>query len=176
MLHSLINKLKTFLFAASCLLFATAAPAFEYEISCVGPDGVEKWREKVKNLVTTAGKTDIVDKYFKGSAYTAGWFLGLKGAGTAVIGDTLASHASWTEQTPYSGNRPTISFGTTSGGSNTATAVSIAVTATATVAGAFIASVNTGTSGILYSAADFAASRSVASGDTLNVTPTVSVS
>lgn len=136
----------------------------------------EQWRETIHNLVTTVGKTDIVDKYFKGSAYTAAWYLGLKGAGTAVIGDTLASHAAWSEVNPYSGNRPAITFGTTSAGSNTATAVSYSVNATATVAGAFLASVNTGTSGTLYSAGDFAASRSVANGDTLNVTPTVSVS
>lgn len=136
----------------------------------------EKWRETVRNLVMTAGKTDIVDKYFKGSAYTAGWFMGLKGAGTIAAGDTLASHAGWTEVTPYSGNRPGITWGTTTSGSNTATAVSYTINATATVAGAFICTVNTGTSGILYSASDFAASRSVASGDTLNVTPTESVS
>jgi hypothetical protein len=100
----------------------------------------------------------------------------LKGTGTAAVGDTLASHAGWSEVTPYSGNRPAITFGSTSAGSNTATAVSFTITGTATVAGAFISSVNTGTSGKLYSAGDFAASRSVASGDTLNVTPTVSQS
>lgn len=135
----------------------------------------EKWREKVRNLVMTAGKTDIVDKYFKGSAYTAGWFMGLKGAGTIAAGDTLASHSGWTEATPYSGNRPGITWGTTTSGSNTATAVSYTINATATVAGAFVCTVNTGTSGVLYSCSDFAASRSVASGDTLNVTPTEAV-
>ncbi|QEL18701.1 hypothetical protein [Limnoglobus roseus] len=151
-------------------------PAFSYDLVCIGPDGKEKWRETIHNLVTTVGKTDIVDKYFKGSAYTAAWYLGLKGTGTAVVGDTLASHAGWAEVTPYSGNRPAISFGTTSSGSNTATAVSYTINASATVAGAFLSSVNTGTSGTLYSAGDFASSRTVASGDTLNVTPTVSVS
>lgn len=152
------------------------APAFCYDVVCVGPEGVEKWRETIKNLVTTVGKTDIVDKYFKGSAYTAAFYLGLKGTGTAAAGDTLASHAGWSEVNPYSGNRPAITFGTTSGGSNTASAVSYTITGTATVAGAFICTVNTGTSGVLYSAGDFSASRSVANGDTLNVTPTVSVS
>lgn len=135
-----------------------------------------KWKETIHNLVTTAGKTDIVDKYFKGSTYTAAWYMGLAGSGTKAAADTLASHAGWTEQTPYSGNRPAITFGTTSSGSNTATAVSYSITGSATVAGAFIASVNTGTSGILYSVGDFSASRTVASGDTLNVTATVSVS
>lgn len=152
------------------------APHFIYDLVCLGPDGVEKWRESIRNLVTTAGKTDLVDKYFKGSAYTAAWYLGLKGTGTAVVGDTLASHAGWAEVNPYSGNRPAITFGTSSAGSNTATGVAFAINATATVAGAFIASVNTGTSGLLYSAGDFATARGVASGDTLTVTPTVSVS
>jgi hypothetical protein len=150
------------------------APAFTYAVECIGPDGKLKWREEFKNLVTTAGKNDIIDKYFKGSAYTAAWYLGLKGTGSAAVGDTLASHAGWSEVTPYSGNRPAITFGTTSGGSNTATSVSYTINATATVAGAFVSSVNTGTAGTLYSAGDFAASRSVASGDTLNVTLTVS--
>lgn len=152
------------------------APRFIYEVECVGADGEVKWVERFENLVTTEGKNDILDKYFKGSAYTAAWFLGLKGTGSAAVGDTLASHAGWSEVTPYSGNRPAITFGTTSAGSNTATAVSYSVNATATVAGAFVGSVNTGTSGKLYSAGDFAASRSVLSGDTLNVTLTVSVS
>ena len=151
-----------------------SAPFFRYEVECIAPDGSVRWRDGFTNLVTTAGKTDLIDKYFKGSAYTAAWFLGLKGTGTAAVGDTLASHATWAEVNPYTGNRPAITFGTTSGGSNTATAVSYAINATATVAGAFVASVNTGTAGTLYSAGDFAASRSVVSGDTLNVTLTVS--
>jgi hypothetical protein len=157
------------------MLEETKAPSFIYEVECVGADGEVKWTERFENLVTTEGKNDILDKYFKGSAYTAAWFLGLKGAGAAAVGDTLASHAGWSEVTPYSGNRPAITFGTTAAGSNTATAVSFTINATATVAGAFIASVNTGTAGKLYSDGDFAASRSVVSGDTLNVTPTVSV-
>jgi hypothetical protein len=149
-------------------------PYFTYEVECIGEDGQVKWTEKYENLVTTVGKTDIIDKYFKGSAYTAAWYLGLKGTGTAAVGDTLASHAGWAEVNPYAGNRPAITFGTTSGGSNTATVVAYTINASATVAGAFVASANSGTSGTLYSAGDFATSRSVVSGDTLNVTLTVS--
>lgn len=158
------------------MLAATPAPRFRYDVECIAPDGTLRWRDGFDNLVTTAGKTDLVDKYFKGATYTAAWFLGLKGTGTAAIGDTLASHAGWAEVTPYTGTRPAITFGTTSGGSNTATAVSYSITAAGptTVAGAFVASANTGTAGTLYSAGDFAVSRSVISGDTLNVTLTVS--
>lgn len=154
---------------------AAGVPKFHYEVVCFDADGAEKWRDDFTNLVTTAGKNDIVDKYFKGSAYTAAWYLGLKGTGTAAAGDTLASHATWSEVNPYSGNRPAITFGTTSSGSNTASAVTYTITGSATVAGAFIASAASGTSGTLYSAGDFATSRSVASGDSLQVTVTVSV-
>lgn len=153
----------------------SGVPRFTYTVECVGPDGEVKWSETFENLVTTAGKNDIVDKYFKGSGYSAAWYLGLCGAGTKAVGDTLASHSGWSEVNPYSGNRPAITFGTTSGGSNTATAVSFTITGTATVAGAFIASAASGTSGTLYSAGDFGASRSVLAGDQLNVTMTVSV-
>lgn len=164
------------LVAGAGLVSVLPVPTFCYHVECFDADGNLKWDEDFHNLVTTEGKNDILDKYFKGSAYTAAWYLGLKGTGTAAVGDTLASHAGWAEVTPYTGNRPAITFGTTSAGSNTASQVSISINATATVAGAFLSSVNTGTAGKLYSAGDFAASRSVVSGDTLNVTPTVSVS
>lgn len=149
---------------------------FRYDFECYDAAGNLKWRDGFDNLVTTQGKNDLLDKYFKGSAYTAAWYLGLKGAGTAVVGDTAASHAGWSEVNPYSGNRPAITFGTTSAGSNTASANSYTITGSATVAGAFVQSVNTGTTGILYSAGDFAASRTVANGDTLNATLTVTAS
>lgn len=154
----------------------TGAPRFHYAFECIDADGNLKWADEFDNLVTTAGKNDLVDKYFKGATYTAAWYLGLKGTGSAVAGDTLASHAGWAEVTPYAGNRPAITFGTTSGGSNTATVVSYSITGAATVAGAFIGTADAGTSGVLYSAGDFAATRTVADGDTLNVTVTVSAS
>jgi len=155
---------------------AMQAPAALFEFECVGADGAVKWRESVRNLVTNGGKTDIIDKYLKGASYSAAWFVILAGTGTKAAGDTLASHAGWSEVTPYSGNRPAITWGTTSAGSNTSSATSISITGTATVAGAGTSSVNSGTSGILYNVADFSASRSVVNGDTLNVTITLSVS
>jgi hypothetical protein len=155
------------------------APYFRYEVQCVAPDGSVRWSEDMTNLVTIPGKTDILDKYFKGSAYTAAWFLGLKAVGTAVSADTLASHASWIEVTAYaSATVPAITFGTTATGSNTATAVSYAINGTATVAGLFVTtnSAKGATTGTLYSVGDFGTARSVLNGDTLNATLTVSVS
>ncbi len=169
-------------FTEEALRDGMAAPRMRFEVECFDSDGNLRWREDVYNLVTTAGKTAILDTYLKGSAYTAAWYLLLKGAGTISVSDTLASHGGWTElgASVYSGNRPAITWGTTSAGSNTSTAVSISVNGSGafpiTVAGAGCCTVNTGTAGTLYNAADFSSSRSVNSGDTLNVTVTLSVS
>jgi len=153
------------------------APRARFTFQCVDADGRERWTETADNLVLNAGKTEIVDKFLKAASYSAAWYLLLKGTGTIAAGDTLASHAGWTELQPYAGsNRPAITWGTTSGGSNTSTTVAVSINATATVAGAGIANAQTGTSGILYNAADFATARSVVNGDTLNVTVTISVS
>jgi hypothetical protein len=135
----------------------------------------EKWHETVHNLVMIAGKTDMINKYFLGSAYTAAWYMILVGSGTIANTDTLASHPGWTETTAYAGNRPAIAWGTTSAGSNTATTVTITLNGAATIAGAGICTVSSGTSGTLYSASDFASPRTGGTGDILNITPTVSV-
>ena len=62
---------------------------------------------------------------------------------------------------------------------NSASPASFSINATATVGGAFLTSNNTksGTTGTLYSAADFGSpgDRSVASGDVLTVTYTLSL-
>jgi hypothetical protein len=152
------------------------APRARFSIQCLDAAGNERWTETVDNLVLNAGKTEIVDKFLRAASYTASWFLLLKGTGTIAAGDTLATHAGWTELQPYAGsNRPAITWGTTSAGSNTSTTVAVSINATATVAGAGICNVQNGTSGVLYNAADFATARNVVSGDTLNVTVTISV-
>jgi hypothetical protein len=123
------------------------------------------------------------DKYFSGSGYTAAWYLGLYGAGasnTPAAGDTMASHAGWTEVTDYSkSTRPAATFGSATVADpsvidNSGSVAVFSINNTVTVGGAFLTSDSTkgGTSGILFSAADFQApgDRNVVSGDTLNVT------
>jgi hypothetical protein len=156
-----------------------------YEVWCVGPDGKEKWRETIKNLVTTVGKNDILDKYLKGSSYTQTIVMGLKGTGSAAAGDTQSSHAGWSEvglanAPTYTGNRKAVTMGSASSGSSTSPTQAFAMTSSGTVAGCFI---NNGgsatidnTTGVLFSAGDFTGgSKTVASGDTVNVTYTLSV-
>lgn len=149
-----------------------------WEMVCLDANGNEKWREEKKNLVTNAGLNDLLDKYLKGSGYTAAWYAGIKGTGTAVAADTMASHASWSELTGYTQSaRPTLTLGSVSGQSvdNSASKATFSVNASATVAGAFLNSDSTksGTTGTLYGVVDFSSSRSVISGDTLEVTVTL---
>lgn len=35
-------------------------PYFTYKVECVGADGVVKWTEEYKNLITTAGKDTLI--------------------------------------------------------------------------------------------------------------------
>jgi hypothetical protein len=159
------------------------APFFTFDVICVDRYGREKWREAFRNLVVTVGKNDLLDKYFAGSGYTAAWYIGLIGStGYSAIaaGDTMASHAGWTESTVYSNaNRPTLAFSAASGGSKaTSAAAAFTINGTDTIKGAFVTTVNTkgGTTGILYSAGLFTGGdKAVASADTLNVSGSWSV-
>lgn len=157
-------------------------------VKCHDSEGNLKWEASKHNLVVNVGLKDMNDKYFTGSAYTAAWYIGLYGAGasnTPAAGDTMSSHLGWTEVTAYSqATRPVATFAaaTTADPSvitNSASPAVYSINGTTTVGGAFLTSDNTksGTTGTLFSAADFAApgDRSVVSGDTLTVTYTFSL-
>lgn len=155
-----------------------------YEAWCIGPDGKEKWRESFDNVVTTVGKNDLLDKYLLGAAYTQTIRMGLKGVGSAVAGDTQSSHAGWLEvglanAPTYTGNRKDVVMGAAAAGVSVSPAQAFAITGTGTVAGCFInnggSATKDNTTGVLFSAGDFAVARGVASGDTVNVTYTLSV-
>jgi len=87
-----------------------------FHVQCHDADGNLKWSADAPNLVMNGGLQDMNAKYFTGSSYTATWYLGLYGAAasnTPAAGDTMASHAGWTEQTGYSqATRPACTFGT----------------------------------------------------------------
>lgn len=149
-----------------------------FKVVCRAADGSIRWEDDFNNLVVTVGKNDLLDKYFLGSGYTAAFFVGLKTAGSISAADTMSSK-SWTEITAYSnGTRPAYTAASASAGatSNNASPAVFNINGTATVGGCFITTNNTkgGTTGILFSAADFAVARSVLSGDTLTVTYSIS--
>jgi hypothetical protein len=130
-----------------------------WKVTCLDKDGNVKWTEDKKNLITTAGLNHILDTQFHAGTATTTWYIGLKGAGTPIAADTMSSHSSWAENTDYSGNRKEWTEGAASSGSMTnASSVDFSVT---------------GTAGTLYGVVDFSSSRSVISGDTLQVTVTV---
>ena len=163
-----------------------------YDVKCFDADGNLKWEDSFKNIVVNEGKKDLLTKYFKGTAYTAAFYLGLvnnAGFTTYDPEDTMSSHGGWAESAAYaSSTRPSISFGTAtaSGGSinpgvagtgsiSNTTAVTFVMNATVTILGAFLTTDNTksGTTGTLYSAGSFTGgSRSVVALDSLLVTYT----
>ena len=162
-----------------------------FNIICRDKDGNFKWQAESKNLVVNAGLA-----YMAGTALTSvtqitSFFLGLYGAGasnTPAAADTMASHAGWTEVTAYSNaNRIAATFvtATTANPSvvtNSASPAVFNINGTATVGGAFLvggtgSSTKGGTTGTLFSAADFGSpgDRSVVNSDTLSVTYTFSL-
>ena len=166
-----------------------------YTVVCHDAGGNLKWTDTFHNLVVNQGLQDMNTKYFLGSAYTATWFLGLvtgPGSGTTFSpGDTLASHGAtgsggWTENTAYIGTRKAATFGTATTAAPSVINNAVATGGTPavftmnvnaqTIAGAFLCSVTSGTSGVLFSAGDFTGGdKIVDSGDTLTVTYTFSL-
>jgi len=160
-----------------------------YTFECYDAQGNLKWADNIENLTTNVGRKSLLDSYF---ANTGGGavVMGLKGTGTAAYTDTQSSHAGWlevgaTNAPTYSGTRktPTFSAATSANPSvlSTSAAVVFSMTGSGTVAGAFIniggSSTIDNTTGTLFSAGDFTAgSKTVTSGDTINVTYTLSAS
>lgn len=158
----------------------------KYEVVCVGPDGKEKWRDTIENMVVTVGKNLALDTFLAGSGYTVtGPFMGLiSSVGWSAVdaADTMASHAGWTEAgsanaPTYTAPRKTCAWSAASGGSKAlSAALSFAITSAGTVKGCFLVygtgAVSTidNTGGTLLSAGVFTGGdKVVANGDTLNV-------
>lgn len=162
-----------------------ASATGRFVIECFDKDGKLKWTAEEHNLVVNVGLQYMAGVALTSTAQITTWYIGLYGAGasnTPAATDTLASHAGWIEINPYSGSRPSATFAAATNANpsvvtNTASPASFAINATATVGGAFLCSAASGTSGTLFSAADFQSpgDRSVVSGDTLNVTYTFSL-
>lgn len=161
-----------------------------YAFECYDSQGNLKWSEQVPNLVTNEGLNDLLNKYLKGSSYTAAFYVGLidnSGFGALAAGDTAAKITltanspttnDWQEADDYSESvRQTLTLGTVASQSvnNSASKAAYSINGTVTVKGAFIVTSSTkgGTSGVLYGEAAFSTARAMLSGDTLNVTCTL---
>jgi len=149
------------------------------EVECRDSEGRLKWVDYIDNLVVNEGLDDILSKYYKGSAYTAAHYVGLTdGTPTVAAGDTMSSHAGWTEVTAYSESvRQDFTPGTVSSQSvdNSSNKAGYSINGSATVGGVFLTTDDTksGTTGTLVGAGAFSGGdKSLSSGDTLNVTVT----
>ena len=161
-----------------------------FVIECYDKDGKLKWVDDSKNLVVNEGLQYMAGTALDGStARITSWYLGLYGAASSndpAAGDTMSSHAGWTEVTDYTeATRPAATFvaATTANPSvvtNSASKAQFTMNATVTVGGAFLTSNNTkgGTTGTLFSAKDFNSpgDRATVSGDVVLVTYTFSLS
>ena len=160
-----------------------------YTAECYDAQGNLKWSDVIENLTTNVGRQNLLNSYF---ANTGGGavVMGLKGTGTAAYIDTQSSHSGWLEvgnanAPTYSGTRKTPAFSSATSANpsvlSTSAAVVFSMTGSGTVAGAFIniggSSTIDSTTGTLFSAGDFTAgSKTVTSGDTINVTYSLSAS
>jgi len=160
----------------------------KYTVECYDKDGNLKWVAETPNLVVNVGLQYMAGTALTTTAQVTTWYLGLYGAAASnspAAGDTMSSHIGWTEVTAYSqATRPAATFAAATNANpsvvtNTASKAAYSINGTTTVGGAFLTSDNTkgGTTGTLFSAADFQSpgDRSVVSGDTLNVTYTFSL-
>lgn len=159
----------------------------KYFIECHDKDGNFKWREEIKNAVTTEGLTKLLNIGFGSVAHPkiASWFVGLidnSPAPTLAAGDTHASHAGWAESTVYSNSTRVqwVTADLTVGQTTITNAAPAAfnINGGATIYGVFLAATSTKGStaaGTLYSTAAFGSTQAVANGDVLNITYSASL-
>lgn len=133
------------------------------------------------NGIVDVGLNKLLDVGFRNQTQIATWYMGLvnnSGFSAYANGDTMSSHAGWTEFASYDeSNRPTWSPGAASGRAiSNGTAVTFTISATGTIRGIFLTSDNTisGTTGTLWATASFASTVSVVDNDVLKVTYTIS--
>lgn len=155
-----------------------AAVKGRWEFICRDANGVEKWRDTIDNIVVNAGLDYLLDAGLSGGTPITTWYLGLTSATpTVAAGNTMSSHAGWTEVTAYSeANRPAWTDGGVSSQSvsNSGSPADFTINADSTdIGGAFLTSNNTkgGTTGTLYAAGAFTAgNKSLDTSDTIEVT------
>lgn len=126
------------------------------------------------NDVTIEGKNYLLDAGFGGGTQVDPWYHGLINQSptpSLAEADTLASHAGWAEFTSYSGNRQAWDDAAAASKiKGTTTPSSFTISATGDIHGIMVASVATGTSGILWATGSFDSSVAVVSADVLKIT------
>jgi hypothetical protein len=167
---------------------------------CHDAEGNELWRDEFPNALVATGKQFLLDTTLGGSAYTATNYMGLISSvsySALAVGDTMSSHAGWTEAnstnapdytaTGGTHNRATCAWsGSTVGSGNATKALSTGLvftfTAGGTIKGIFVvvgagSATYTSTAGTLYSAGTFTGGdQVVANTNTITVTYSSTIS
>ena len=156
-----------------------------YEFECFR-NGRKIWTDEINNLVVNLGRNNVLQNYFKGSAYTAGHAVGLVNASpTIAAADSMASKA-WAEVVDYDeASRPDLTALLDDAANQQIThtnAIVFSINSANTIGGLFVVGGSArATKGditansLLISAGAFSGgNRSVQDGDTINATVTYS--
>lgn len=142
--------------------------------------GRVKELDAIQNLVTDLGLDEYLDAALKTGQASPTYYLGLTdGTPTPAAGDTMSSHAGWSEVTAYDeATREVWTPGTISSGSvdNSGAVATFTISSdSTTIGGAFLVDDNTksGTSGLLFAVGAFTAGdKALDDNDTVDVTMT----
>ena len=153
-----------------------------WEIEHRGTDGRLLDYDMVKNITVNVGLNEILDKFWKGSSYTAAYFLGqTEGTPTFAAADTMSSHGGWVEDAGYTESvRQTITLGTVASQSvdNSASKAVFTANGAQTWGGGFISpsSTKSETASVLIGGTAYSADKVLADTETLTVTVTLTAS
>lgn len=127
-------------------------------------------------MIVNEGLNFMLDVQFHAETPISPWYVLLKGTGTPAAGDTLASHATWTEITAYADDRKEFVEGAASGQaiSNSGSEAVFAINGDAEIYGAGLCGAATANTAKLFNVVDFTSHRVLADGDILNITMTIS--
>lgn len=139
---------------------------------CYDQAGRLKWMDRTHNMVVNAGLEHILDVVFTGTTAVSTWYVGLASSSmTVASGDTMASHAGWTEFTSYADDRKEwVEARTNRTITNSASAATFTINTAGTVGGGFLCDVATGNSVLMCAAALSGGDRAVVDTDTINLT------
>ena len=162
-------------------------PHGHFDIRCLDNAGTVLWEDGFDNILPTVG----LDQLLSAGAASSATYMGLissVGYSALVAGDTMASHTGWNEVAnsgtntpPYGTVRPTVTWSTPAGGIINAGTSSFVFIGSGTVEGGFLtngsgASATVGaTTGVLFSEGTLATAQPVISGNTLQMTYTLTL-
>ena len=159
-----------------------------FHVECFDAEGNFKWKETIKNLVTSEGLNHVLDVAFTSGTQITSWYVGLKATGSPSPDDTAAelpgTTMAWAEYENYdAATRPALTLGTVSASppidvDNVGNEASFTIdTPAGSVFGVFVVdSAQKGSNSnatVLYGVGDFVSPKAVDDADTLNVTVTL---